>query len=99
MYAVIKDGVIDNVVVGENDQAGPILAAMLPDSEIVRVTEETGPAIIGGDLFDGILRPPKMHSSWIWNVDSKEWTAPVPRPNFPCFWSENAEAWIPLPPA
>lgn len=99
LYAVIKNGIIDNVVVSDDDQSHPILAAMLPDSEVILVTENTGSPIIGGDYVDNVFRAPSPYKSWVWDSASKSWKAPTPRLSTPCFWSETAQAWIPLPEA
>lgn len=99
LYAVLEDNVVVNVVLGEDDQAGPILSAMLPDKTVIRVTEETGMAVIGGTFVNNIFRTVSPYQSWIWSDESKTWNAPVPRPQGPVFWSETALAWLPLPPA
>lgn len=97
LYAVLQDNIVVNVVVGENDQAGPILALMLEDFDVVRVTDETGMAIITGEYLDGVFRSPKPYQSWVWDSGSKNWTSPTERPAGPHFWDESSEAWLPIP--
>lgn len=99
LYAVLDGAVVVNVIVGEGDEAGPILAAMLPGNSIVRVTEETGPALIDGDFFDGVFRSQSPYLSWKWDGELRQWIAPTPRPTGPHFWSETAQAWLQIPPA
>lgn len=97
LYAVVKDGLIENVVVGDIDESGPILAAMFPGTNVILVTEETGQAIIGGDFVDGVFRAPKPYNSWVWDSDLKQWTAPVSRPSGPHYWNEEYVSWLPIP--
>lgn len=91
VFAVIKDGIVKNAVVGE---ALAIVQALLPDDEVVEVTEETGYAVIGGTFSNGKFFPPKPFPSWV--SDGKGgWAPPLPEPPLvPGFYSEWNEEKI-----
>jgi len=97
LYAVEKNNLIQNVIVGQSAESGEILSAMLPDSFIIQVTETTGQPIIGGDFFEGVFRSQKPFDSWVWSSPEKSWTSPVPRPVGPYWWDESGVDWLPIP--
>lgn len=97
IYAVEKNGLIENVVVGETEDSEQILSLMLPESLLIRVTEETGNPIIGGEFFDGVFRSQPPFKSWVWSSNKKSWVAPVERPLGPYWWDEINVAWFLIP--
>lgn len=60
-------------------------------------------AIIGGTYdpsLDAFIRE-KPYPSWVLNIDTCTWEAPIPYPsesensdNSPLFWNEDAQAWM-----
>ena len=58
-------------------------------------------AVHGGMRFDTdaswvIARPEKPYDSWVWNDMTKEWDAPIPRPDFGkgYSWDEETGTWV-----
>lgn len=98
LYGLVdSNSIVENVVLGENDQSGAILSAMFDDLDVIRATLDTGFPIIGGDYVDGVFRQPKPFESWVWDTSEKNWKAPSERPDFPCFWDETSKSWLPIP--
>ena len=93
IFAVIKDGIVKNAVVGESIA---IVQALLPDDEIVQVTAETGNAAIGGSFSNGKFISPKPFASWTLD-ENNEWQPPVPEPvlepGFFAEWNEENLDW------
>lgn len=98
VYAVLDDsGMVTNIVVADNPDATVPLGLLLPDaSAVILTTEETGPALIGGDMLDGKFRGPRPYLSWEWDGDAWTWVAPVPYPNDggAYYWDEDAGDWV-----
>jgi hypothetical protein len=93
IFAVIKDGIVSNAIVGESIE---IVKTLLPESEIVQVTTETGNAVIGGSFANGKFIFPQPFPSWV--LDSKnQWQAPVEEPKldsgFFAEWNEENLDW------
>jgi hypothetical protein len=81
---------INNIVVAVN--------VHMDDYEVqpyeLEVSDETGPAFVGGDYVNGRLYEPQPFPSW--TRGDTGWIPPVPRPNEPCFWDEDAQQWVPF---
>ena len=98
-YAIIQQGTVTNVIVAEPENE-PVLPLLVPDAdEIVSVTEQNGPAHIGGDMLDGRFRAAQPYASWTWDSEAWMWAAPVPYPEGGngYLWDENTLAWIEIP--
>lgn len=97
-YAIVdSNDLISNVVVADTDKAATILEKLIPKAKsIILVTDVTGPAIIGGDVFRGKFRPPSPFSSWHWDENNWSWAAPVPYPEDGSVytWIEDEQSWI-----
>lgn len=89
--ACIRDGVVVNVAVYDEDTSGPWLDAVSSDYDEVRIVDEAG---IGWTVEADGLRPPSPYPSWTW--DGEAWVAPVPMPDGPHSWDEDAQAWVPV---
>jgi hypothetical protein len=53
-----------------------------------------------GDTYDSILDAfisPKPFPSWKLDAATKEWIAPVAKPEGDFFWHEELQSWIPIP--
>jgi len=37
--------------------------------------------------------PPKPFDSWLLNEETCLWVAPVPRPDYNCYWDEQTKSW------
>lgn len=89
--ALIRDGAVVNVAVYDEDTSGPWLDAVRPDYDEVRIVDTAG---IGWTVEEDGLRPPSPYPSWVW--DGSAWVAPVPMPEGPHSWDEDAQAWVPV---
>lgn len=101
-YAILdSSSVVTNVVASDNSDSIPVLRLLIPDAaDIILATDETGPAYISGDLFNGKFRAPKPFPSWIWDSVNLTWVAPVPYPNdpnHPYSWDEASQQWVQMP--
>lgn len=94
IFAIIKDGLVENAIIGE---ALPIVQGLLPEAELVEVTESTGSAFIGGPFVNGTFIPPKPYESWTLDTKAKVWKAPVKEPSvepgFYLEWNEENLEW------
>jgi hypothetical protein len=93
-FAVINDGLIENAIIAESLI---IAEALLPDFEIIEVTEDSGPCFIGGTYEGGIFWPPQPYPSWVKNYELKFWESPIPVPEvdlgFFHEWNEEDLKW------
>jgi hypothetical protein len=100
IYAVINnENLVENIIVADNDDAVVPLKMLIPEAnDIIYVTEENGPAYIGGDYINGKFRIPKPYQSWTWNENDSTWQAPVtyPQDEKVYVWDENSISWIEL---
>lgn len=92
-FAVLNGSNVSNVIVAEDHTAA---ASVLPDALLIEVTQETGPAYIGGDIFNGRFRAASPYPSWLWDSQSWSWASPVPYPNDGEFyvWDESGQVWV-----
>jgi hypothetical protein len=69
----------------------------LPDFTLIEVTEETGPATIGGEFKNGTFIPVKPFASWSWDAELKIWMPPIKQPDmqigFYHEWNESKKDW------
>lgn len=101
-FAIIEDGIVVNAIVGP---ALAIVQGLLPDADLVEVTEQTGNAFIDGPYVDGVFLPTSPFESWVMDIPSKSWKAPIDEPALePGFyneWDEKSLSWtqkeIPTP--
>jgi hypothetical protein len=77
-FAIIKDGIVENAIIGESIH---ILSALVPDAVLVEQTEQTGPVYINGTFDDGIFFSEKPHESWVKNRETKSWDPPKAYPS------------------
>ena len=89
--ALIRNGAVVNVAVYDEDTSGPWLDAVSSDYDEVRIVDDAG---IGWTVEADGLRPPSPYPSWSW--DGAAWQPPVPAPDEPATWDENAGAWKPF---
>ena len=87
--ALINNGTVVNVAVYDEDTSGPWLDAIRADYDEVRIVDDAG---IGWTVESDGLRPPSPYPSWAW--DGAAWVAPVPAPDGPATWDEDAGAWV-----
>lgn len=99
IYAVIENEVISNVVVVDELV---VLSAMFPDATFIEVTDETGPAFVDGDFYNGKFRMKKPFDSWVFDEIKLQWVAPKPEPtpdlenNIFYGWDEQLIDWVQL---
>jgi hypothetical protein len=89
-YAVIKNGIVDNIVVADAEWA---------DAQTDTVVEytEANPAYMGGEYVGGFFYAPQPFASW--TRSSGTWVAPVTMPtsveeNKAWIWNEATVSWI-----
>lgn len=90
-YAKIENDFVTNVIICDDSQINTFLGTY------VKVTNETGEAIIGGtyDFINKKFIDPKPYPSWILNSDYK-WESPVGQNPNPAshIWDEDSSSWI-----
>lgn len=95
-FAIIKSGLVSNVVVSDFEQSTTILKGMLPDAEdVIFVTEETKEPYIGYPIVGGKFLPASPYPSWTFNEDAWQYEPPVARPSDSpyYFWNEDLQNW------
>lgn len=95
-FAIIKAGLVDNVVVSDFEESEILLKGMLPDAEdVIRVTEETGEPCIGYPIVNGRFFPAPIFPSWIFNEQEWKYEPPVAMPTDSpyYFWNEAIVNW------
>lgn len=90
-YAIMDGNTVINVIIADDADT---VAVVLPDADFIAVTEQTGPAYIGGDYTGERFRPPAPFPSWEWAGES--WQPPVPYPSDGAdyVWDEQQTDWI-----
>ena len=93
MFAVIKNGFVENIAEAESLL---IIRALLPEKEVMQETKSTGFAWIGSEVIDGKFKPPQPFPSWSFDSVAFAWKAPVEKPNDSLiyYWSENQLEWV-----
>ena len=91
-YAVVVNNVIENVLISS-------VAVTAPEGhQLIEETVTTGNVMVGGtyDPVLGIFRPPSPFASWVFDVGTRAWQAPEPRPDDATqryFWNESEKKW------
>lgn len=102
IYAVVgEDSFVENIIVADNDDAVVPLKMLIPEAnDIIYVTEENGPAYIGGQYVNGKFRIPRPYSSWSWSDELNSWQSPIPYPQDDKVytWDEELLSWVELVP-
>lgn len=91
-YAIIKNGIVENVVIADDEN---FFAIGYPDDLVIKVTEETGQANVGVEFVSGKFVPMKPWGSWIFDESSWTWVAPVgyPQDGGIYLWDEQSTSW------
>jgi hypothetical protein len=76
-FAVIKNGIVENVIVAE---ALVVAQSLLPDYLVIEIEPNDIAAGVGSSYEGGKFIPPKPFDSWVLNEDASEWISPVARP-------------------
>lgn len=101
-YAVLDNqNIVENIIVAKSTGLEKVLKEILPDAaNFVLVTENTGPAHIGGDFYNKKFRPASPYPSWTWNDDVEQWESSVsyPTDNKLYEWNEDELEWSPVVP-
>jgi hypothetical protein len=87
--ALIRDGVVVNAAVYDEDTSADWLAAVSPEYDEVRIVDEAG---VGWTVEAEGLRMPAPFPSWVWS--GSEWEAPMPKPDGEFVWDEAAGVWV-----
>lgn len=88
-YAIVEDGIVVNVAVGDDEWASSY------EGLVVEYTEEN-PAYIGGDYSEGFFYRPRPYASWV--KSDGDWLPPTPMPedvdgDHAWIWNETAVDW------
>jgi hypothetical protein len=93
-FAVIKNEVVENVIVAE---ALIIAQSLLPDYLVVEIEPNNLVAGVGSRYADGKFIPPQPFLSWTLNASTNQWEPPVERPeieeNQMALWNEDSLSW------
>ena len=87
--ALIRNGVVVNAAVYDEDTSADWLAAVTPDYDEVRIVDVAG---IGWTVEADGLRRPRPYPSWTWS--GSDWEPPVPVPTGAAPWDEAAGVWV-----
>jgi hypothetical protein len=96
-FIVMEDGKAVRRVVADDLE---IIQALLPDSDIIEETEETGIAYdsVGFDHISKRFFPPKLFDSWVFNETLWLYEPPVQMPTDGFYqWSEELASWVEVP--
>jgi hypothetical protein len=94
--AIVMNGVVENVAVWSD-----ALPSQVPDKLVVQLNDDENAGI--GWTFNETdrFRPVKPFDSWIWDYETKGWSAPVSLPDLPegedakpYEWDEETLSWI-----
>lgn len=89
--AIIENGKVTNVVVGEPKTVAELFEQTQP------VRETTGDAWIGARFNGEKFEPKQPYSSWIWNEKTFEYDPPKPKPEGDYYWNEELGDWVEVP--
>lgn len=99
-YALVNNGIVENVIVCHDDEAFRELTESFPmgmiKGEWVKCTEETGRANPGWTYLKeyGKFIDVQPYPSWKLS-DDFFWEPPVPQPEgIRCIWDESSQSWI-----
>ena len=95
-YAVIKDGVVVNVL-AFNNPSRPLLQQFIShfSADDIILCEDPR-VIIGNEYVDEQFIYPQPFPSWVWDKATAEWQAPLPMPNDrdDYVWQEDTSEWV-----
>lgn len=98
VYAALKNGIVENIINADDEQALEVLSVMLPDNELILMTEETGHPFIGYGFKNGRFITAQPHPGWIWADQKFEWVSPVAKPKTGSYeWDRETESWVTVP--
>lgn len=92
-FALIKNGIVENIIVADNDFIDLIKDQYEHTEEVTE--DKTIHLEDTWNQIDGYRRK-KPYSSWIWNQEKDNWEAPVSYPNDDksYIWNEESISWI-----
>ena len=96
-FAVIKNGVVENIVEAEESNGLQLIPLFIPDADdYFLMSEDKGNlAFIGALYRDGNVQEPSPFRSWTFNESTWKWEAPSAEPESggPFEWNESTKAW------
>ena len=100
-HAVVKDNVVINLLVfeGHNPSLLDDVRQKFDADEIVCCCNH-GNAYVGGTWDGSVFKSKQPFNSWIWNLETNSWEAPVDLPPYDdkkYEWNEQTLSWIEIP--
>ena len=105
-YALIKDGSVTNIVVISELTPELELGILGNNDDLIKIDEADLWYVSVGSLWDGEnffpVNTKKPYPSWSWDIVSKAWKPPVPKPAFDINniviyeWNESVLEWEPI---
>lgn len=89
--AIIEDGTVVNIVVGQPNTVAELFDLTLP------ANQKDGDAWIGARWNGKKFEPQRRYESWTWNEKTFDYDPPKPRPEGNYYWSEAELDWLPVP--
>ena len=86
--AIIKNGKVENIVIGEYETVSVLFDLVQP------ITEETGIAWIGAKFNGEKFEPIKIYESWAWNESEFTYEPPTAKPDGDYYWDEAELDWL-----
>jgi hypothetical protein len=92
--ACVKDGIVVNTAVYDEDTSQSWLEAVKPDYDEIIITDEVGIGYTYDKDRDAFI-PPKPFDSWILDEETYKWESPIPYPNDEqeYIWNDNQGVW------
>jgi hypothetical protein len=96
VFAILKDNKVENLVESETQE---ILQMLLPDAQLLEVTDATGVAYLGSDydIKKKKFVPPQPFASWTFSRTLWSWSAPKAYPEIEekfFIWDEEQLDWV-----
>jgi hypothetical protein len=94
-YAFIKNNVVVNIALFDDNVDQAILDFFAQESNVDLLVLTDNNAYIGGDYIEEQFRSACLFSSWIWDKVKKEWVAPISMPDDDksYYWNEELLNW------
>lgn len=86
--AILKNGLVQNVVVGDLDSVSKLFPEVIAESEATNI------AWIGARWNGKRFEAQRIFDSWIWNESTFDYDPPKPKPVGDFYWDEEELEWL-----